>query len=689
MRADMRLERVLRPKSIAAIGGLQAGRVVEQCRLMGFEGDIWPVHPLKKEVHGVKAYASIADLPGVPDAAFIGVNRYLTIEVIRELRDMGCGGGVCFAAGFLEADETGAQLQTELIEAAGDMPILGPNCYGYINYADGALLWPDQQGGKRLDAGQSGVAIITQSSNIAINFTMQKRGLQLAYVFTVGNQALVGISELALNLLEDPRVTTLGIYIEGFDSVAAFEALGRKSRELNKPVVIFNVGKSDQAKAAAMSHTASLVGSHAVVDDFLRRNGFGQADSIPVFLETLKLLHLHGPLPGYRVSSMSCSGGEASIIADAAIKRKVYFPKLDEAQKAPLQQALGPLVAIANPLDYHTYCWGDREVMEAAYSAMTAIGFDMNYLILDFPHATRCDDWEWHLAVDAFEAAVQKNHARGAFVVSMDENIREEYTEDYMRRGIVSLYGIDEALHATEIAADIGSAWQREPSEPVLPVPQLSGPGVTLDEAEAKRRLAEFAVPIPTGARVDSVAAAQKQASMLGYPLVLKALGIAHKTEQNAVRLNLKSTEEVAQAAQQLLEQSNELYLEAMKPAQAELIVGVMRDSKFGLALTIGSGGILVELLKDSRTLLIPASAQEIETALKSLKSAPLLEGYRGRPRADIDATVQAIVAIQQFAIENSGSLLELDVNPLLIGAQGEGVFAADALIVLQEQNHV
>ena len=143
---------------------------------------------------------------------------------------MGCGGGVCFAAGFLEADQTGADLQSELIDAAGDMPVLGPNCYGYINYADGALLWPDQQGGKRLDAGKSGVAIIAQSSNIAINFTMQKRGLPLAYVFTVGNQALVGISELALNLLEDPRVTTLGIYIEGFDSVAAFEELAQKAR---------------------------------------------------------------------------------------------------------------------------------------------------------------------------------------------------------------------------------------------------------------------------------------------------------------------------------------------------------------------------------------------------------------------------------------------------------------------------
>jgi acyl-CoA synthetase (NDP forming) len=682
----MRLERLLRPKSIAAIGGLQAGRVVEPCQLMGYQGEIWPVHPTKKEVHGLPAYPSVEDLPGSPDAAFIGVNRQLSIDVVKQLRARDCGGGVCFAAGFLEADEAGGELQAELIEAAGEMPLLGPNCYGYINYADGALLWPDQQGGKRLASGKSGVAIIAQSSNIAINFTMQKRGLPLAYVFTVGNQALVGISELALNLLEDPRVTTLGIYIEGFDSIQAFEALADKARVLNKPVLVYKVGKSEQAQVAAMSHTASLVGSHAVSSAFLERNGFGQVDSIPVFLETLKLLHHYGPLDGYRVSSMSCSGGEASIIADSAEKRKVYFPDLDEAQKAPLQQVLGPLVTVANPLDYHTFSWGNREVMQATYTAMAAIGFDMNYLILDFPHPVRCDDWEWHIAVDAFEAALKASSAKGAFVVGMAENIPEDYTDNYSERGIVSFYGIDEALQATEIAADIGTAWKKELPAPVMQLDEVGDRHTTLDEAEAKRSLQQAGVPIPEGARVDSATAAQQLADRLGYPVVLKALGIAHKTEHNAVRLNLNSHQAVAQAASELLKLGDELYLEAMKPSVAELIVGVTRDPQFGLVLTIGSGGILVELLKDAKTLLIPASRNEIETAIAGLKSAPLLAGYRGRQAADIDAIVNVILAIQDYAISQASSLIELDVNPLLIGARGEGVFAADALIVLEEQ---
>lgn len=677
------LERLLRPKSIAAIGGLQARRVVEQCRLMGYEGEIWPVHPTKIEVEGLPAFASIADLPGSPDGAFIGVNRHLTIDVVKQLRAKGCGGAICYASGFLEADETGGRLQAELIEAAGDMPVLGPNCYGLINYADGALLWPDQQGGKRLKEGQTGVAIIAQSSNIAINFTMQKRGLPLAYILTAGNQALVGTSEMALTILDDSRVTTLGMYVEGFDSIESMETLAKKSRDLKKPVVVYKVGKSEHSQQAAMTHTASLAGSHNITSAFLKRNGFGQAESLPAFLETLKLLHVHGPLPGYRATSMSCSGGEASIIADAADGRKVTFDALSAEQRAPIEAALGPLVTVANPLDYHTYCWGKREVMEAAYSGMVGNGFDMNYLILDFPHRDRCEDWEWHIAVDAFEAALKKNRAKGAIVVGMPENISEDYTESFIERGIVSLYGIDDALTATEIAADIGTAWQAELPLPTLKLPSTVEGRATLDEAEAKQQLASFGVVIPQGRRLTSVEQAIEFANTIDFPVVLKALGIAHKTEQNAVRLNLNSESDVKQAATDLLGLSETLYLETMiQLPVAELIVGITRDDQFGFILTIGSGGILVEILKDAQTLIIPVDRPQIESAILNLKSAPLLSGYRGKPKADLKATVDAILSIQKFAIAKSETLIELDVNPLLLCAEGEGTYAADALIV-------
>jgi acyl-CoA synthetase (NDP forming) len=204
----------------------------------------------------------VLDLHRAPDAAFIGVNRHLTLDMVRELAARGAGGAVCFASGFGEAGEEG--LQEELVAAAGSMPVIGPNCYGLLNYADGVALWPDQHGGMRLAVGARGAAILTQSSNIAINLTMQRRGLPLAYVVTAGNQAQTGLSEIALGLIEDDRVSVLGLHIEAFDSVPGFERLAARARELRKPIVALKAGRSEQARAAAISHTASLAGSDSI-----------------------------------------------------------------------------------------------------------------------------------------------------------------------------------------------------------------------------------------------------------------------------------------------------------------------------------------------------------------------------------------------------------------------------------------
>ena len=189
---------LLHPKSIAVIGGGSwCENVIEQCRKMDFQGAIWAVHPKRTEINGITCFKTVEDLPYGPDASFIGVNRFTTIEVIKSLNSIKAKGAVCFASGFSESvseDATSADLERQLVLAAGEMAILGPNCYGFINYLDGSLLWPDQHGGERV---KTGVAIITQSSNIAINLTMQKRGLPIAFISSVGNQAQVSLAEMA------------------------------------------------------------------------------------------------------------------------------------------------------------------------------------------------------------------------------------------------------------------------------------------------------------------------------------------------------------------------------------------------------------------------------------------------------------------------------------------------------------
>lgn len=690
-----KLERLLRPKSIAVFGGAQAAAVVAQSIKMGFAGEIWPVHPTKDEVSGRKAYRSVADLPGAPDAAFVGVNRHLTIEVIKALAERGAGGAVCFAAGFLETeayDADGERLQDELVAAAGEMPIIGPNCYGLINYADGALLWPDQHGGIRLPESGKGVAIITQSSNIAINMTMQKRGLPIAFLMTAGNQAQTGLSEMALGLIEDDRVTSLGLHIEAFDSVAGFERLAARARELKKPIIAMKVGRSEQARQATVSHTASLAGSDAASGAFLRRLGIARVDSIPAFIEALKLLHITGPLPGYRLSSMSCSGGEASVMADSAEGRWVNFPVLTDQHRRHVKSTLGPLVAVANPLDYHTFIWNNEPAMTATFTAMVSGGFDLNMLVLDFPRPDRCSDTDWWATLRAFESALKTNSAQGAIVSSLPENLPEEYTAGLMARGMVPLFGISEAMDAAGAAAFIGWAWAEPQAQSIdtSAAGASEGGHVTPDEAEAKERLIKAGLPVPKGERAANAVEAVISSMALGFPVALKALGVTHKSEVGAVRLSLKDAESVSTAAHDLLPLGTGLYVERMvRDGVAELIVGFTRDPMFGAVMTLGTGGVLVELLRDSVTLMLPATRDDIEAALRRLKLFPLLEGYRGRPKADVQAAIEAISGIAAFVQKNAGEIEELDINPLIVCTEGKGAWIADALLVLGDKKNV
>ncbi|MFQ5973772.1 MAG: acetate--CoA ligase family protein [Alphaproteobacteria bacterium] len=684
-----RLDRLLRPRTIAVFGGREAERVIAQCDQMGFSGEIWPVHPRHEELGGRRCYRSVADLPGAPDASFIGVNRNLTIDVARDLAERGAGGAVCYASGFREAEgETGdgASLQDALLAVAGDMPIIGPNCYGLINYLDGALLWPDQHGGKRLEADGKGVAIITQSSNIAINLTMQRRGLPLSYVLTAGNQAQTGLSDLASGMLDDPRVTAIGLHIEGFDDIGAFEAMAARARVLKMPLVAMKVGRSSEAKAATISHTASLAGSDTGATALLKHLGIARVDSIPVFLETLKLLHVHGALSGFDIASMSCSGGEASIMADAAAGSRLRFRPLTSEDRARVRSTLGPLVAVANPLDYHTFIWGNEDALTGTFAAMVGSGFDLSMLVLDFPRADLCEDADWWPTVRAFEAALETTGQKGAIVASMPENLPEAHAGDLVARGVVPFLGVEEAIRATEAAATIGEAWNGSEPAPLVLSRMVEADPVILDEAEAKARLAAFGIAVPESRTTQDAAQAVAAAEELGYPVAVKALGVAHKTEAGAVRLDLGSAEEVREAAHALLPLGAGLFVERMvEGCVAELIVGVVHDRQLGPMLTVGAGGVLVELMKDAATLLLPTSEDEVRAAVLSLKLAPLLSGFGGRPAADMGAAVDAVLAVGRFAEAHADRLEELDINPLMVCPKGMGAYAADALIRLRE----
>jgi len=604
-----------------------------------------------------------------------------SIAVVGALSRIGAGGAVCYAAGFKERNADGAARQERLVAAAGSMPLIGPNCYGLLNYMSGVALWPDQHGGERVDGG---AAIIAQSGNLAINFTMQRRRLPLAAIVTVGNQAAVGIEPVLEACLEDARIRAVGLYVEGFTDLPAFVRVADRARERRVPLVVLKTGRSAAGAKLALSHTASLTGADGLCDALFDRLGVARVSTAEDFIETLTLLAAFGPLDGNRLATISCSGAEASIFADLAADTGLDLPALSADQKRDLQGLLGDTVHATNPFDFHTFIWGDEAKMTRCFETVLSGGIDTALFSLDVPREDRCDIEDWWPTLRAITAAARSSGRRTAVVSTLPENMPETVGAYLLAHGVVPLHGLDRALSAIEAAAAMGQARQRESPAPLPAGPSPVGPLRTWDEVEAKKALAAIGVTVPAAEIVTDAKMAMAAAERIGYPVVLKAVSaaIVHKTEASAVVLDLHDTEAVAVAAEELLAVSDQVLVEAMvTDAVAELIVGVDRDPQFGPYMVVGFGGVTVELISDSRILLPPLDRGEVEQALLNLRTSALLEGYRGRPPGDVDAVVDTVLAVGRFVEDNRDRIAEIDINPLMVRPRGLGAVAVDAYI--------
>jgi acetate---CoA ligase (ADP-forming) len=667
---------LLHPKSIAFIGGSECDVAIRRTRELGFAGKIWAVHPKRENLGGIPCVKSLAEIEGIPDAAFVAIKREPTIEIVRELRKKGCGGAVIYASGFAETGD--AHLQKELLEAADGMPLMGPNCYGFVNCLARVAPWPDEHGMEIID---KGVAIITQSGNIACNFTFTRRALPLACIFAIGNQADIDMAQMLEALARDERITAIGLHIEGLTDVAAFARAAEVARKFKKPVIALKTGRSEQGAKVALSHTSSLAGADTLYDALFERYGIARMKSVTAFVETLKFLHHGGPLNDSRLVSMSCSGGEAALIADMALERKVSFPPFDPKTKAQVAATLNEYVSIDNPLDYHTFIWDQFDNLTATYSAVLRGGFDAGVLILDAPTKPGNNPAAWIVAAKAYAKAAKIAGARAVVTASLPECMLPEVAADLAAKGVAPMMGLDDTLAAFEAAAFIGQNWARTEALPVLSKTQSIGMNEhTLSEHDAKTLLKTFGLAVPEG-RVCKSNEAADVARQIGFPVTIKtsSSAIAHKTEAGGVALNNKTVEETEAAARKMAKLAPDVLVERMVTgAVAELIIGLKNDPQFGPALVIGAGGVLTELLKDSVTLLLPTSREEITRALKSLKVWKLVEGFRGKS-GDQKAVIDAVLAVASFANAHSAHIEELDVNPLLV--LPKGAIAVDALI--------
>ena len=693
------LQRLLAPRHAAFIGGKDAAIAAEHCRSLGFGGPVWGVNPHRETLAGEPCFARVEDLPEAPDAVFLAAPRDAAVEVVESLRRRGAGGVVCFTAGFGELGEAGATRERALVAAAGDMALAGPNCYGLINYVRGMALWPFAFGGERVDRG---VAVVTQSGMLGSDITMNRRSVPLAYVISAGNQAMLGVEDYLEVLVGDRAVAAIGLHLEGLRDATRFCQAAIAALEAGVPIVVLKTGTSDIGRRLTATHTGSLAGEDEVYQALFDRLGIIRVDSPVQLLETLKVLSLAGVPRGRRLAGFAASGGNVTLLADYAQSLGLTFSAPSPAAAETMSALLPGVASVSNPLDYTTPLWGREAELTALFEAVLADDYDAALLVQDYPHPDLEEMKPGYLAdARAFMTATGKTGLPAAVVSVLPENIDRETRAMVIAGGLAPLQGIKEAMLGVAAACAYGErraeliADGRAAHLQLLQADPAPGEIEPVSEWEGKQRLATAGVPVPEG-RLADAARAPLVAEELGFPVAIKMVSqhLAHKTEAGAVRLNLKNAAEVAEAveaiaaavAKSMPEACSEDFLVERMTAQsvAEILIGIRRSDAFGQVLVLASGGTLVELVRDSRTLLLPTDRASVAEALASLKISKLLDGFRGRPAGDREAAIDAVLTVAAYAQAKRDSLEELEVNPLLVTP--DGVAAVDVLLRIRSR---
>lgn len=690
--------RLLAPRTMTFIGGGQVEATLKTLRQQDYAGDVYVVNPKRSEIAGYKCIPSIADLLVPPDAVFLAVNADATITALRELSAMKAGGVVCYASGFSEIGAAGFERNLAFVEAAGDMAVVGPNCYGLVNYVNHGSIWPALY--PKLQNSR-GAAVISQSGNVTGHLVSNGRSVPYSYLISAGNQAVLGFEDYIDYLIDDPNVTCLGLFMEGIRDVAAFSQAAMRARAKRIPVIVCRSGRSELGAVMAASHTSSLAGQNEYYEALFARLGVIETDTVPQFLEMMKLASIAAPLEGERITVFSSSGGDNGLAADYCSFAGLQLPQPSQQQKDIIKPTLPDFGHVSNPLDFTAGYWGSEELLTPMFTTMLNGDYDAAMLVIDYPPVgSPYKDKSAHQAMDQALAAAGKIAGKPVFHASVNtESIPPEDAEALIAQGIVPLNGLHDAAQVVAKWANYCKMVGRDQRqadaalEPKVPfaVTALPSNGVTVNEAESKRRLSSYGLNVPNG-NILTVEMIRELPEIFDAPMVLKVLHdqLAHKTEVGGVALNIRSRTDTIAAAERMVasvkqhDASIELTTFLMEPMQAaplaELIVGVKRDPLFGLVIVIGAGGILVELLKDATPLLLPVSRADVENALRGLKSFALLDGFRGKLKVQLEPVIDAIMAIAAYAGDHRHNLLELDVNPLMLGT--DSAIAVDALII-------
>jgi acyl-CoA synthetase (NDP forming) len=698
MRIGEGLEAILKPASIAIIGASQdatklGGRPVQLLQRFGYAGRIYPVNPRATEVQGLPAYASIADVPETPELAIIAVAAEAAPDALEACAARGVRGAVIFSSGFSELGEQGEALQARLRATArrSGMRVLGPNCLGAVSIAEKSIATFSIVLENSLPK-EGPLGIVSQSGNLGSYTALlaRERGIGISRFLTTGNECDVDAADGVAFLARDPATSVILLVLETCRDASRLVAALEEARQAGKPVVVLKIGSSEAGQAAAASHTGALAGSDAVFDAVFRRAGAWRVRSVEQLLDLGHAAAVLGPrrLPrGRRVTLLTASGGFGVLLADAASAAGLELPAPSAETQRRILQAV-PYASPHNPVDATAQMSSRPDILEAILSAILEDdGSDALLLLLSSS-----------LYLDRLRAVYMQTlrSIRQRFperVVMLAVHGPQDAVEELTALGFPVVDGVDASAAALAGLCGLARAQGLPPPRAALPQAAPLPPEALRHEHGAKQALAAAGVPVLPERIVRDADAAAAAATALGFPVVLKIVSedLPHKTEVGGVALGLDSAGAVAEAHDAMLARVRKkapaaridgVLVAPMVGGGTELILGAKRDPVFGPVVVVGLGGIFAEIMQDVAVRPAPVDEAEATEMLRSLKAFAVLDGARGRPRADLPAAARAIAALSRFAAQHAEEVAEIDINPMLLLPEGQGAVALDALIV-------
>lgn len=689
-----RLEPLLNPASIAVVGASgNAARIggmpLAHLTTFGYRGAIYPINPKYEEVFGLRCWPDLEALPAAPDLVVLALAAAEVTPMLRRCQARGVRAVIVYAAGFAEAGDAGAALQAELeaFVATTDMVVAGPNAMGFANlntqahtnFASVFNTAPMQQGPGR-------VSLLTQSGNVcaAVYAIARRLGVDFSHFINTGNEACVDFAQYLEYLAQDDA-TEVGIgYIEELRDGPRFMEAAAEFVRRDKLLILYKAGETEKGSEAVRSHTSALAGDQQIYQAAFRQLNIIQSHD---FAQMAQLAHLAGyrhRSAGKRVAIITISGALGAILADKFIGQGLDVPTLPQPLQDQLRAGIPDYGMVSNPVDVTGNVVNDPGFVRTAMEAL-AVSDAIDSIVVYAP-GYMLD----RMADDL--CAVAEKHPR--LIVAIDTGAAK--TRDQLRAGGVPVF---EDIGVAVSALSPFLLWQeRRKHNPWLqvrsqPAPARAALAGRADEHTTKRYLAEFGVQPVDEAVARTADEAATVAGRLGFPVVLKVLSadIAHKTEAGGVRLRLGNAQEVRKAFDEVMAsarayaptaQIDGALLQKMEAGQAELILGATRDPVFGMTLTVGLGGVLTELYKDVSHRVLPVDEAMARDMLGELKAFPLLTGYRGRPLGDVEAACRAIAGFSRAVLALQEQADEVEVNPLLVKEQGQGVRALDALVL-------